>query len=48
MPKQLVPKRRFPEFTDAWERKSPVEIFCDFLDTRKKSSEVGGVLCQNN
>lgn len=33
---------RFAGFTDAWERKAPVEVLCDFQKMVKKSATVGG------
>ena len=31
-----VPNIRFKGFTDDWERKAPVEVFCDFLEKKSK------------
>lgn len=38
------PSYRFAGYTESWERKAPVEVFCDFSEIREKSKEVGGVV----
>lgn len=37
-----IPNIRFKGFTDDWERKPPLEVFCDFLETKSKIGVSGG------